>query len=56
MVGRAIVGTDEPETVAPLLDTYLARFPKAGRLLGGDDRQAQVRNAVIVWCRQRVAS
>lgn len=29
MRGRAIVGADEPETVRPLLETYVERFPRA---------------------------
>ena len=51
MVGRAVVGAVEPDVIAPLLDAYLQRFPKAARLLdtttgeGGRDR------AVVVWCR-----
>ena len=52
MTGRGVIGADERETIAPLLDAYLGRFPKAARLLG-DDREAQIRRAVIVWCRPR---
>ena len=43
MTARAGVGADEPETIAPLLDAYLQRFPKAARSRG----------AVVVWCRPR---
>ena len=27
---RAVIGTDEPETITPLLDAYLERFPLGG--------------------------
>jgi hypothetical protein len=51
MTARAVVGADEPETIGPLVDAYLARFPKAVTVLGGEaDR---VSRAVVVWCRPR---
>lgn len=53
MTGRAIVGADEPETMAPLLDVYLTRFPKAARLPGDDTTTSRARQAVLVWCRPR---
>ena len=43
MTARAVVGTNEPDTIAPLLDAYIKRFPKAARTPG----------AVIVWCHLR---
>ena len=46
MTARAVVGTDEPGTIAPLLDAYLQRFPKAARLLGDPF-------TVVVWCHPR---
>jgi hypothetical protein len=52
MIGRALLGARDPETVAPLLDIYLARFPKAARTLG-DDPDARVAHAVVVRCRDR---
>ncbi len=55
MVGRALIGADEPDVVAPLLDAYLARFPKAARGLG-DDAETRVQNAVMVRCRPRPRS
>ena len=53
MTGRAVVGADEPETMVPLLDAYLGRFPKAARHLGGATRESQARHVVVVWCRPR---
>lgn len=50
---RAVLGAEEPGSVAPLLDAYLARFPKAARAVPGDTREAQVRAAVVVHCRPR---
>ena len=48
MRGRAILGAEEPETVAALLDAYLERFPKAAKSLAGSSEAARLRNAVIV--------
>jgi hypothetical protein len=53
MRGRAVVGADEPEVLRPLLDTYLARFPRAARALPGSDGAEQVAHTVVVWCRPR---
>ena len=53
MRARAIVGADEPETVRPLLATYLARFPRVAKSLGGETEEERTRNAVIVRCRPR---
>ncbi len=53
MRGRAVVGEDEPEVLAPLLDAYLARFPKAARAVPGDTPEARARAAVVVRCRTR---
>lgn len=53
MTGRAMSGASEPEVVAPLLDAYLARFPRAERALPGATRAEQVEQAVVVWCRPR---
>ena len=53
MTGRAVVGTNEPETIRPLLDAYLQRFPKAARILDGATGTAGRNNAVVVWCRPR---
>lgn len=53
MTGRAIVGADEPESVAPLLDAYLERFPRAQGAVAGGGGGSAARRAVIVWCRPR---
>ncbi len=53
MTGRAVAGVDEPDAVAPLLTTYLARFPKAERALDGEGPDERVRSAVVVRCRPR---
>ncbi len=52
MVGRAVVGSEEPDTIAPLLDAYLKRFPKAARLLDQTGSDSGT-GAVVVWCRPR---
>jgi glycerol-3-phosphate dehydrogenase len=48
-----VPATTEPATIAPLLDTYLERFPRAARALGAGPRSEQDRRAVVVWCRPR---
>ncbi|HEX4983148.1 MAG TPA: nitroreductase/quinone reductase family protein [Ilumatobacteraceae bacterium] len=53
MIGEAVLGVDQPEYAARLLDTYLARYPRAARSLGGDARAEQARRAVFVVCRPR---
>jgi hypothetical protein len=53
MRGRAVIGADEPETIGPLLDVYLQRFPKAARALDGATPEARARGAVVVRCRSR---
>jgi deazaflavin-dependent oxidoreductase (nitroreductase family) len=53
MTARAVVGAEEPETIAPLLAAYLERFPKAARALGGATAESRARQAVVVWCRPR---
>lgn len=51
MTARAVIGADDPDTVTPLLETYLRRFPRAARVLERGSNGA--RGAVIVWCRPR---
>lgn len=46
MTARAVVGADDPDRIAPLLDAYIKRFPKATRLLGDPF-------TVVVWCHPR---
>ena len=53
MTARAVIGADDPETITPLLDAYLKRFPKAARALGAETNDSRVQQAVIVWCRPR---
>jgi hypothetical protein len=52
MVGRAVIGSAEIENAKPLVDAYLARFPRAARTLGPDDGH-RIERAVVVWCRPR---
>lgn len=52
MTARAVVGADAPDTITPLLEAYVERFPRAGRVLG-DDTGLGARRAVVVWCRPR---
>ena len=51
MTARAVVGTDEPDQIVPLLNAYCERFPKARRLLSSPSGATDVGDAVIVWCR-----
>ena len=53
MVGEAVVGGDQPEYAARLLDAYLARYPRAARTLAGEAHAEQARRAVFVVCRPR---
>ena len=53
MVGRAVVGPEDPDTIAPLLEAYLQRFPKAARLLDTTTNGSGHDQAVVVWCRPR---
>ena len=43
MTAQTLTGADQPEEVAPLLDSYLARFPRAARALDGATRYDKVR-------------
>ena len=53
MTGRAVIGADEPEVIAPLLDAYLERFPRVAKQLGKRSREVQMKQAMVVWCRPR---
>ncbi len=53
MTARAVVSADEPGTIGPLLDAYLRRFPRAGRLLDPTTDASARSDAVVVWCRPR---
>jgi len=53
MTARAVIGAEDPATIAPLLDAYLERFPRVARSLGQDTNGSHAQQAVIVWCRPR---
>ncbi len=53
MTAHTVIGADDPETVMPLLDVYLQRFPRAAGALGDDADGSRVQRAVVVWCRPR---
>jgi len=53
MTAIAVVGADDPGAIGPLLDAYLARFPRAQRMLGGGTTGDRARRAVIVRCHPR---
>jgi len=53
MTARAVIGADEPDTIGPLLDAYLRRFPRAARQLDTTAEASGGGNAVVVWCRPR---
>jgi hypothetical protein len=53
MTARAVTGADEPDTVAPLLDAYLQRYPKAAHALGGNTNESRETRTVVVYCRPR---
>lgn len=53
MTARAYVGADDPATVAPLLDAYSRRYPRAVKALGDGSPDDRVRGAVLVRCRPR---
>ncbi len=51
MTAHALLGSEDPEAVTPLLRSYAARFPKIVKSLEGDSLEARVEAAVIVWLR-----
>lgn len=51
MRGRAIVGVDSPDEISPLLETYVARFPSAQRIVADGPS-----SAVVVLCDPRQGS
>jgi len=53
MTARAVVGSEDPATIEPLLNVYLKQFPRAGRALGDGTLGSRARDAVMVWCRPR---
>ena len=53
MTGEAFSGADLSHVADPLLDAYLARFPKATRALGPGTDVERRASAVLVRCRPR---
>jgi hypothetical protein len=53
MTAQSVIGIDERDRTAPLLDAYLSRFPKASRALGGGTRDDMLTRAVMVRCQPR---
>jgi hypothetical protein len=51
MTAHALRGSEDPEAVEPLLRSYAIRFPKVVKSLDGDNLEARVRGAVVVWLR-----
>lgn len=51
MTAHALVGSEEPEAVTPLLRSYAARFPNVVKSLEGDNLEERVGQAVVVWLR-----
>lgn len=51
MTAHALLGSEDPEAVTPLLRSYAARFPKIVKSLEGDTLEERVEAAVIVWLR-----
>ena len=53
MTGRAIRGAREPVAARPLLEAYLARFPRTVEILGEGTDDDRLTGAVLVRCRPR---
>ncbi len=51
MTAHALIGSEDPEAVTPLLRSYAARFPKIVKSLDGDTLEERVDGAVVVWLR-----
>jgi hypothetical protein len=51
MTAHALVGSDEPDAVTPLLRSYASRFPNVVKVLDGDTLDERVEGAVVVWLR-----
>ncbi len=51
MTAHALVGSEDPEAVTPLLRSYATRFPKVVKSLDGDTLDERVEHAVVVWLR-----
>ncbi len=51
MTAHALLGSQDPDAVTPLLRSYAARFPKVVKSLDGDTLEERVERAVVVWLR-----
>ena len=51
MTAHALLGSEDPDAVTPLLRSYAARFPKVVKSLDGDTLDERVEHAVVVWLR-----
>ena len=51
MTAHALLGSEDPEAVAPLLRSYATRFPKVVKSLDGDTLEERVEHTVVVWLR-----
>jgi hypothetical protein len=51
MTAHALVGSEDPDAVTPLLRAYAAEFPKIVKALDGDTVDERVDGAVVVWLR-----
>ena len=51
MTAHALLGSEDPDAVTPLLRSYATRFPNVVKSLDGDTLDERVGNAVVVWLR-----
>ena len=51
MTAHALLGSEDPEAVTPLLRSYATRFPKVVKSLDGDTLDERVDHTVVVWLR-----
>ena len=51
MTAHALVGSEDPDAVTPLLRSYATRFPNVVKSLDGDTLEERVEHAVVVWLR-----
>jgi len=51
MTAHALIGSEDPDAVTPLLRSYATRFPKIVNTLDGDTLDERVEQAVVVWLR-----
>ncbi len=51
MTAHALLGSEDPGAVTPLLRSYATRFPKVVKSLAGDTLDERVEHAVVVWLR-----